>query len=62
MAAPKEEGQEDHEKRVCAEVRRERKIRVQRRSADFLLQPGKKWRLISDQRDQFLSWPVAPEW
>lgn len=62
MAAPKQEGQKDHEKRVCAEVRRERKERVQGRGANLFLQPGKVWRLISDQRDQFLSWPVAPEW
>jgi hypothetical protein len=62
MAAPKQEGQKDHEKCVCAEVRGECKVRVQRRGADLLLQPGKVWRLISDQRDQLLSWPVAPEW
>lgn len=62
MAAPKQEGQKHHEKRVRAEVRRERKVRVQGRGADFLLQPGKIWRLISDKRNQLLPWPVAPEW
>lgn len=61
MTAPEEEGQKDHEKRVGAEVGRKGKVRIQRRSTDFLLHPGKVWRFISDQREQFLSRPVAPE-
>lgn len=61
MTTPEQEGQEDHEKGVRAKVSRKGKVRVQRRSADFLLDPGKVWRFISDQREEFLSRPVAPE-
>lgn len=61
MAAPEEEGQEDHEKGMSAEVRRERKVRIQRRRANFFLHPGKIGRFISDQRKDLLPRPVAPE-
>lgn len=60
MTAPEEEGQEDHEERVGAEVGRKGKVRIHRRSPDFFLHPGKVWRFISDQRKEFLSRPVAP--
>lgn len=61
MAAPEEEGQKDHKKGVGAEVGRERKVRIQRRRADFLLNPGEIGRFITDQGEDLLPRPVAPE-
>lgn len=61
MAAPEQERQEDHEEGVGAEVGREGKVRVEGRRADLLLHPGQVRGLIADQRQEFLSGPVAPE-
>lgn len=61
MATPEEEGQEDHEKCVRAEVGGKRKVGVQRWRPNFLLHPSKVWCLESDQREELLSKPVTPE-
>ena len=60
-AAPEQEGQEDHEKGVGAEVGREREVGIESRRADFLLHPGEIGRFISNQWDEVLSRPVAPQ-
>lgn len=60
-AAPEQERQEDHEEGMGAEVGGECEVGIEGRGADFLLHPGEVGCFISNQWDELLSRPVAPE-
>lgn len=62
ISGPEQNGQEDGEKSMGAEVGGESEIRVQRRRAHLLLQPGQVRGFISYKGEDLLSRPVTPFW